>query len=67
MEIKRQYRIVKMSCPDAMYGYNYSAEVDISVDGGKTYWHCGIGKYTKTYEEAEEYCKNYELTHKEVN
>ena len=26
-----------------------------SLDGGKTFYHCGVGKYCKTLEEAEEY------------
>lgn len=60
--MKAQYRIEKTSFPlDGQY--NYSAEVDLSTDEGKHYYHCGIGKYTRTFEEAVEYCKQYETEH----
>lgn len=35
--------------------YKYDAQLWTSIDGGKTFYHCGVGKYCKTLEEAEEY------------
>ena len=40
--------------------YYYNAQKWISLDGGKTFYHCGEGKYCKTLEEAEEYKKQEE-------
>lgn len=36
-------------------GYLYYVQRMGSVDGGKTFWYCGYGKYCKTEEEAREY------------
>lgn len=41
-------------------GYRYDAQVITSVDGGKTFWHCGVGRFCKTEEEAEEYRRSVE-------
>lgn len=43
-----------------MDGYTFSVEVWTSLDGGKTWYYCGIGKYAKTEDDAnriaDEYC-----------
>lgn len=41
-------------------GYSYNAQIWRSVDGGKTFWYCGSGKYFRTEEEAEAYKKQIE-------
>ena len=33
-------------------GYTVNAQIYTSVDGGKTFYYCGNGKYFKTLEEA---------------
>ena len=40
--------------------YNYNAMIFRSVDGGKTFFHCGYGKYFATIEEAQDYKKEIE-------
>ena len=32
--------------------YKYDAQIIRSVDGGKTFWHTGDGRYCKSYNEA---------------
>lgn len=54
MKTLERVNIEKLSFPiDGLY--NYNAMVFRSVDGGKTFCHCGYGKYCKTLEEAEAY------------
>lgn len=36
-------------------GYNYDVQVWSSTDGGETYFHCGLGKFCRTLEEALAY------------
>ena len=63
MEIKRKYQIEKTSFPiDGIY--NYNASVWLSVDGGENYYYCGIGKFCKTYQDAKQFCDEYENSHK---
>ena len=62
MEIKRKYTIEKTSIPiDG--AYNYNAQVWISVDGGASFYYCGIGKFCRTLNDAEKYCQEYETAH----
>lgn len=59
MDIRRKCVVEKTRYPlDEVY--NYNAQVWVSVDGGKSYCYCGIGKFCKTKEEAERYCSEYE-------
>lgn len=37
--------------------YPYNARILTSVDGGKSYYYCGNGRYCKTLEEAFEFIK----------
>ena len=60
--VLHHYRITEQSFPDP-YGFNFDVQVYNSVDGGVTYWYCGIGKFTKTLPEAFAYCENYEQDH----
>lgn len=53
MEIIKKRKIEKLSFP--VDGYNYNVMEWRSVDGGKTFWYCGYGKFCKTLEEAEQY------------
>lgn len=34
-------------------GYTHYVQVDRSVDGGKTFWHCGEGKYFRSFQDAK--------------
>lgn len=38
-------------------GHKYYARLVTSVDGGKTFWYCGVGKDCKTLKDAREYKK----------
>ena len=50
----KKYRVEKLHFPlDGVYEYN--VQEFTSVDGGKTFWYCGFGKFCKTLEEANEY------------
>jgi len=56
-KIKFRYGIEKMYFP--VDGYTHNAQVYTSVDAGKTYYYCGIGRFTKSEDEAIEYCKEH--------
>ncbi len=64
MSIKRKYSIEHLSFP-ACDGLEWNAKVLVSIDGGENYYYCGIGKFCKTLESAEAFCKYYENTHAE--
>ena len=50
-EVVKKYRIEKLHVPiDGVYHYNVQELT--SVDGGKTFWYCGFGKFCRTLEEA---------------
>ena len=55
--VKHKYNIEKTAFP--IDGYNFNVQVLISVDGGKSFYYCGIGKFCKTEEEAAEYIAQY--------
>ena len=55
METKHIYELVKLALP--IDYYHYAVHTHISVDGGKTYWYCGLAKYFKTNDEALSYKK----------
>lgn len=55
--VKHKYNIEKTAFP--IDGYNFNVQVLISVDGGKNFYYCGIGKFCKTEEEAAEYIAQY--------
>lgn len=57
MEVIKKYRVEKLHFPlDGVY--NYNVQELSSVDGGKTFWYCGFGKFCKTLNEANEYVKS---------
>lgn len=56
VEMIEKVRIEKI----AIDVYNYNAQIWRSVDGGKTFWYCGCGKYFQTEGEAENYKKQIE-------
>jgi hypothetical protein len=61
-DIKRKYNVEKLSFPiDNIY--NYNVQVLTSVDG-ENYFYCGIGKFCRTEEEANNYITEYEQAHK---
>ena len=53
MKIMRKTTINKLAFP--VDGYQYNVQIWISVDGGKRYAFCGLGKFFKTEQEAQEY------------
>lgn len=53
--------------PTYIDGYRYDALVKTSVDGGKTFLYCGIGKFCKTMKEAREYKQTIENVEKDGN
>lgn len=48
------YKIEKMSFPD-IYGYEYNVQRWTSIDGGKSFWYCGFGRFCRDLDEAEAY------------
>ena len=40
-------------------GYQYNVKVLTSVDGGRRWYYCGIGKYVHNLTEAFRYIINY--------
>jgi len=54
MDTIKKYKIEKLHFPvDGVY--NYNVQELTSVDGGKSFWYCGFGKFCRTLEEANEY------------
>lgn len=59
MKIIEKVEIEKLNFPiDGIY--NYNAMIFKSIDGGKTFLHCGYGKYFATLKEAETYKAEFE-------
>ena len=59
MNVIRHVKIKKFAFPlDGVY--KYDAQEWTSIDGGKTFYHCGYGKYCKTLKEARFYKKQVE-------
>lgn len=53
-KMKNRYEIKKLDFTiDG--GYNYDVQIWSSTDGGETYFHCGLGKFCRTLEEALAY------------
>lgn len=53
MDAMHKVRIKKLRLP--VDDYRYTVDVLTSIDGGKTYWYAGNGRYCKTKKEAEDY------------
>lgn len=51
---KNKYDIKKLDYT-IQGGYRYDTQIWTSTDGGKTYFHCGLGKFCRTLEEAKAY------------
>lgn len=58
---KRKVRIDKLDDPTYYFGAAYNVKVLVSPDNGETWWYGGIGKYTRTLEEAYAIAQNYLL------
>ena len=53
-KVVKKCRIEKLPFPaNGMYWYNVKEMT--SIDGGHVFYYCGIGKYCRTFEEANEY------------
>ncbi len=50
MAVLRKYRVEKMDY--SVDGYSYMVKLVTSLDGGKSFYYCGDGKYFKTEQEA---------------
>lgn len=61
-EIQRRYNVEKLSFP--VDGYEYNVQVLLSIDGGKNFYYCGIGKFCKTEQECQDFIGKYEAEHK---
>jgi len=55
MDVKAYWKIIPCAFP--VDGYLYNVQEWRSVDGGKTFAYCGIGKFCKTIDECCEYIK----------
>lgn len=53
MEAMCKANIIKLEEP--VYGNWYDVQIVTSIDGGKTYWYCGGGRFCETLEDAEQY------------
>lgn len=51
MKTTAKYTIERTDFP--VDGYIYNVQKWISVDGGKTYWYCGFGRFCHTFDEAK--------------
>ena len=59
-EITRKYLIEETSqFMRETEGFKYNVSVWISVDGGENFAYCGIGRFTKTIEDATAYINEY--------
>lgn len=59
MQVKAYWKIIPCDFPVGDYLYN--VQEWRSVDGGKTYCYCGIGKFCKTIVECCEYIEQAEI------
>ena len=50
MDMIKRYKVSKLAFPISDYKYN--VQVLMSVDGGRNFYYCGIGRYCKSKEEA---------------
>ena len=57
MEVIRKFQIEKLAFN--VDGFHYNVSVWISVDDGKTFYYCGIGKFCKTREDCKRYIADY--------
>lgn len=60
--ILRKYTVEKLNFPvsGGMYEkYDYNVQTFVSIDGGKNYYYCGVGRFCKTEAEAEAYCEKH--------
>lgn len=62
---KVEIKTIDSQHPTYIDGYRYDALVKTSVDGGKSYLYCGIGKFCKTLKEAQGYKRTIEKVEKD--
>jgi hypothetical protein len=55
MNVKRKCRIRKLFFP--VDGYMFDVQVLTSIDGGNTWYYCGVGRFTKTIRDALQWVK----------
>ena len=58
--LKRKYNIDRIDNP--VDGYGYNVQVFMTVDG-ENFYYCGIGKFCKTEQDAQDYITAYEAAH----
>ena len=50
-------KIIVNDNPNHPLGYRYNVQIWNSVDGGKSFYYCGIGRFCKTMDEVHNYIK----------
>ena len=60
VEAIRKYTVEALHFP--VDGYEYIVMLWTSVDGGETFYHCGVSKYFKTEAEARRYAEEQEAS-----
>ena len=58
VEAIRKYTVEQLHFP--VDGYMYIVKTITSVDGGETFYYCGVSKYFKTEAEARRYAAEQE-------
>lgn len=59
--VKRKVTIDKLNLP--VDNYNYDVKLLTSIDGGKTYYYAGFGRFAKTLKEAQAIKADFENKH----
>lgn len=49
----KKAKIIRLASP--IQGYRYSVQLLTSVDGGKTFYYCGNGRYFRELRQAVQY------------
>jgi len=64
MDVRRKCVIEKVKNP--VDGHKYNVQVWTSVDGGKNYYYCGVGRFCKSKRECKEFIRIYKKEYKGV-
>lgn len=64
MKTLRRLQIRELSFP--VDGYTHNAQIWTSIDGGKSWYYCGIGKFVHSTQEAMEYFDQFVKSEMEV-
>ena len=53
--------LTKVKITECCGDYPLNVQVLKSVDGGHTYWYCGIGKFCRNQQEVSSYVRSLEV------